>query len=138
MKHIVCAIFFRDQQVLLGKRAAHKSVNPNCWDLIGGHIEPGETPELALVREAEEEVGLTPVRLVPAGTLFQSEPDLYGAATYHLFTVSEWNGVEPQMLGSEHTEIGWFTIQEACALEPLARAEYRALFMSLSAGCLDF
>ena len=31
---------------------------PNHWDLIGGHIEEGETPEEALVREVREELGI--------------------------------------------------------------------------------
>lgn len=30
----------------------------NHWDLIGGHLAEGETPEEALVREAREEIGL--------------------------------------------------------------------------------
>jgi 8-oxo-dGTP diphosphatase len=32
---------------------------PNVWGLVGGHVEPGETVEEALVRETEEEVGET-------------------------------------------------------------------------------
>ena len=31
---------------------------PNCWDLIGGHVEEGETPQQALCREYKEELGL--------------------------------------------------------------------------------
>jgi len=31
---------------------------PNHWDLIGGHVEEGETPEEALVRETKEELDL--------------------------------------------------------------------------------
>lgn len=31
---------------------------PNHWDLIGGHVEEGETPEEALVREAKEELDI--------------------------------------------------------------------------------
>jgi 8-oxo-dGTP diphosphatase len=131
MKHIACAIFVRDQQVLLAKRAPHKAVYPNCWDLIGGHVEPNETNEQALVREAEEEVGLTPLRFAAAGSILEPEPDLYGEATYHVFAIAEWNGGEPEMLGDEHTEIRWFMIEEACALEALALVDYRHLFRNL-------
>jgi 8-oxo-dGTP diphosphatase len=31
---------------------------PDHWDLIGGHVEEGETPEEALVREFKEELDL--------------------------------------------------------------------------------
>jgi len=31
---------------------------PNHWDLIGGHVEEGETPEEALVRETKEELDI--------------------------------------------------------------------------------
>ena len=31
---------------------------PNHWDLIGGHVEVGETPEEALIREVKEELDI--------------------------------------------------------------------------------
>lgn len=32
-------------------------VHPGSWGLFGGHLDPGETPELALRRELQEEIG---------------------------------------------------------------------------------
>jgi 8-oxo-dGTP diphosphatase len=32
--------------------------SPNCWGLIGGHVEPGEKPDDAIVREVAEETNL--------------------------------------------------------------------------------
>ena len=31
---------------------------PNYWDLFGGHVEAGEAPEIARVREVQEELGI--------------------------------------------------------------------------------
>jgi ADP-ribose pyrophosphatase YjhB (NUDIX family) len=46
----------RDGQVLLSRRA--REPFKGSYDLIGGFIVPGETPEQAAVREAKEETGL--------------------------------------------------------------------------------
>ena len=118
--------------MLLARRASHKLRAPNCWDVIGGHVEPGETIEQALLREAQEEVGLTPLRFVPAGAILEPRPDLHGEATYHFFIVTEWSGGDASMLGDEHTELRWFSIEEARALKNLALAEYRNLFRKLA------
>ena len=44
--------------VLLMKRAAHKRVFPNQYNGLGGHIERGEDPAAAALREVHEESGL--------------------------------------------------------------------------------
>ena len=124
MTHCACAIFLRDGRILLGKRSPHLVSCPNCWDVIGGHVEAGETVEEALIREAEEEVGLTPTRFVPAGRMTLR-------AVHHFFLVWDWRGGEPVVLGDEHTELRWFTLEEACALDALALPEYPSFFRTL-------
>ncbi len=132
VKHTACALFIKERRLLLARRAPHQRRAANCWDVIGGHVEAGETIEEALIREAQEEVGLTPRRYEPAGSMREPRTDMYGEVTYHFFAVTEWEGGEPSMLGDEHTELRWLSIEEACALENLALAGYRDLFRALT------
>ena len=61
MKKIAAIILENDfGEFLLALRDNKPTIPfPNCWDLIGGHVEEGETPEQALIREYKEELGLT-------------------------------------------------------------------------------
>ena len=48
-----------DGDVVVARRAAHKQIDPGCWDnLVGGMVPHGETLEQALEREAWEEAGI--------------------------------------------------------------------------------
>ena len=60
MKQIAAIILENDKgEFLLYLRDNKPGIPfPDHWDLIGGHIEEGETPEMALVREFKEELDL--------------------------------------------------------------------------------
>lgn len=47
-------------RVLLARRSEEVS-SPGTWASPGGHVEPGESPDAAAVREFEEEMGTRPV-----------------------------------------------------------------------------
>lgn len=52
-------LFDRDCRLLIYLRDDNPAIPfPNHWDLFGGHLEAGETPERALVREVKEELGV--------------------------------------------------------------------------------
>jgi len=46
-----------DGRVFVQRRSANRRLFPNCWDVVGGHLEPGETAEEAMRREVGEETG---------------------------------------------------------------------------------
>ncbi len=46
-------------EVLLQRRAPDKDTHPNYWDIsVGGHLQAGDDPLSAAVREVKEEIGL--------------------------------------------------------------------------------
>ena len=47
-----------NNEMLLEKRAVTKKQSPNKWALCAGHIEAGDTPENAILREVKEEIGI--------------------------------------------------------------------------------
>jgi 8-oxo-dGTP diphosphatase len=58
VEKIAAIIFENDKgEILLYLRDNKPGIPyPNHWDLIGGHVEEGETPEEALIREVKEEL----------------------------------------------------------------------------------
>ena len=52
----------RDGYILMLERARGMMIG--FWSVPGGHVEPGETPQEAAVRELFEEAGLTPTGLL--------------------------------------------------------------------------
>src|SRR5579875_608299 len=44
-------------RVYVHRRSDSRRLLPGTWDVVGGHVEPGETPRQALAREIEEETG---------------------------------------------------------------------------------
>jgi 8-oxo-dGTP diphosphatase len=131
MQHYACAILIRDGRILLGKRAPHRKAYPNCWDVIGGKVEAGESIEQALVRELGEELGITPDAHQRVSKIVDTSPHARGIATYHMFAITRWSG-EPSMCNQEHTALQWFTVAEACREPDLAMQEYREVFLRLS------
>ena len=84
---IAVAALVRDGRVLLAHRHPAREWYPDCWDLVGGHIEPGEQPEQAVVRECLEELGVRVVDPRPFPMAFD-DPTL----EMHAFLITRWAG----------------------------------------------
>jgi 8-oxo-dGTP diphosphatase len=132
MRHIVNALFVQEGTVLLARRSPQRGTYPNLWSFPGGHVEENETLDEALIRELREEVGVVPTRWTSLGSI--SDPNFRAAdsVTYHMYAIAAWEGGEPTMIGDEHTELGWFTLEAALVMPNLALEEYRPLFRKLA------
>lgn len=103
---LVAAIaLIREGKILFGKRPSFKSM-PGVWELPGGKIEPGESPEQAVIRECREELG---VELEPA-MLFPLTFASHDYETFHLlmpvFGCRKWTGAVQAL---HHEELAWLS-----------------------------
>ena len=91
MKIHPCASFLliKDGQVLLEKRSEHKACDPNLVATPGGHLEAGESPEQALLREVKEELGVQAQQYVHVCSLYHPSSELQ---LIHYFAVLAWSG----------------------------------------------
>jgi len=77
--------------------------DPSAWVLPKGHIEPGETPEDAAVREVEEEAGCRAVVMGPLGRI------AFGEVRTQIYLMR----FEREVEATESREIYWGPVDEA-------------------------
>jgi 8-oxo-dGTP diphosphatase len=126
-------------RVLIVRRAETCEFLPGCWDVVGGHVDAGESLLDALTREVEEETGWT------------------GAVPEALLAVDEWHGADgnlrrefdflvgvdgdlarPRLAPGEHSEHRWIGPDEIGVVDENAGVDRglvrRSVELALAAG----
>ena len=85
------------------------------WEFAGGEMIDGETPEQTLARELKEETGLRGDIIID---LPPNESVIDGVNTFAYVFLMEADD-NTVNLSKEHTDFGWFTMEEAKLLEGL-------------------
>ena len=103
-------------RVLIGRRAGDP--RGGLWDVLGGFLDPGESPESGLVRELREEIGVD----CTVGRYLGGFPDEYGDdgdATLNLAYECRIVAGEPRA-ADDVSELAWFAPSELPPSEEFA------------------
>jgi 8-oxo-dGTP diphosphatase len=98
-----CALIDTDGRILLTRRPEGKAM-AGLWEFPGGKLEPGESPEEAVIRELQEELGIDVASNCLAAFAFASHKYETFNLLMPLFLCRRWNG-RPQ--GREGQALAW-------------------------------
>jgi mutator protein MutT len=112
MKIYTLGIIEKDKKILFLLRK-HQNLFNNHYGLVGGKIEPNESPADALIRELYEEVNITVTKeniLFSHCASCRNENGEEFMAL--LFKIINWRGEPLNKEPEKHAELTWFSLQE--------------------------
>ena len=106
MTEVVAALIRDGDRFLACQRPARKA-RGLLWEFVGGKVEPGESCEQALIRECQEELGVT----IQVGDIFMDVIHEYPDLVVHL---TLFNAViaAGTLQKIEHNDIRWLSVAE--------------------------
>jgi mutator protein MutT len=108
MKLVTLLFLLRKDQILLAMKKRRHGAGK--WNGVGGKAESGETAMQAVIRECQEETGVTPLNPKFVGRLqFYEQDDPSFGHDCHIFVATEWEG-EP--IETEEMRPQWFALAD--------------------------
>ncbi|GCL43729.1 NUDIX hydrolase [Dolichospermum planctonicum] len=122
--NVSVAILYRENKFLMQLRDNIPNIiAPGCWALFGGHIEPGETPEIAVQREVMEEIGYELTAFSQFGIYSDQKAVRYVFQAPLLVPLDQLvlsEGWDLDLLTAEDIQQGKYFSQKAGEVRPLA------------------
>ncbi|MCI4661133.1 MAG: (deoxy)nucleoside triphosphate pyrophosphohydrolase [Neomegalonema sp.] len=100
---VAVALIDPDGRILLAQRPDGKNL-AGLWEFPGGKVEPGERPEAALIRELEEELGISTHASCLAPLTFASHAYEDFHLLMPLFVCRKWQGM---VRSAEGQKLAW-------------------------------
>jgi len=126
---VAAALIVRGGEVLIGQRRADQPMALQ-WEFPGGKIEAGESPEQALIRELDEELGIR-ATIGAHVTHVRHNYRHGGAVDLQFFAVHEFSG---EIEGRIYNQVRWVRLEDLAGYDFLAAD--RGLIRDLAAGKL--
>ncbi|MGA3046874.1 MAG: (deoxy)nucleoside triphosphate pyrophosphohydrolase [Terracidiphilus sp.] len=129
LRFVAAALIVREGQVLIGQRRPDQPMALQ-WEFPGGKIEAGESPEQALARELDEELGIQ-ATIGPRVTRIRHNYRHGGAVDLQFFAVHEFTG---EMQNRIYHDVRWTKLEDLPGYDFLAAD--RGLIRDLADGKL--
>jgi 8-oxo-dGTP diphosphatase len=129
LRFVAAALMVRGGEVLICQRRADQPM-ALLWEFPGGKIEPGESPEQALARELDEELGIQAV-IGPHVTHIRHNYRHGGAVDLQFYAVHEFS---KEIENRIFQQVRWVKLEELPSYDFLAAD--RGLIRDLAAGKL--
>ncbi|MDB9309675.1 NUDIX hydrolase [Aphanizomenon sp. CS-733/32] len=124
LAYVAVAILYRESKFLMQLRDHIPNIiAPGCWALFGGHIEPGESPEIAVQREVMEEIGYELTNFTKFGIYRDEKAVRYVFQAPLLVPVSQLvlsEGWDLDLLTAADIQKGKYYSEKAGEVRPLA------------------
>lgn len=118
---VAAAVMLRadGQEFLLAQRPEGK-VYAGYWEFPGGKVEPGESVRAALIRELQEELGITVTACSPWLTRVFTYP--HATVRLNFWRVTAWEGEIGITAPLEHAAVDWQKIGKTASVSPILPA----------------
>lgn len=129
LRFVAAALIVRGGEVLIGQRRPDQPM-ASQWEFPGGKIEAGESPEQALARELDEELGIQAV-IGPQITRIRHNYRHGGAVDLQFFAVHHFTG---EIVNRIYSDVRWTKLEDLPNYDFLPAD--RGLIRDLAAGKL--
>lgn len=118
---VAAAVMLRadGREFLLAQRPEGK-VYAGYWEFPGGKVEPGESVRQALIRELQEELGITVTACSPWLTRVFTYP--HATVRLNFWRVTAWDGEIGITAPLEHSAVEWQRIGQPASVSPILPA----------------
>jgi 8-oxo-dGTP diphosphatase len=101
-------VLHADHRVLLAHRTTSREWGPATWDIPGGHVLDGELEIETGIREVWEELGVS----VTGDDLYELARLAGTNFEVAYFVTTSWRGSPYNAAPDEHSEVGWFGLEQ--------------------------
>ncbi|WP_309232102.1 NUDIX hydrolase [Micromonospora tarensis] len=105
-------------RIFFHRRSPHRRLFANCWDIVGGHLEPGEEIVEALRREITEETGWHLAHVLDqVGEYRYLGDDGLNRVEYDFLVRVDGDLDHPTLEAGKHTEYRWLAEHQVSVLD---------------------